>query len=273
MKKLLAVLVLVLFGTMSYAQWSGGAGSQWLLTPGNVGIGVTGAALTGDIMVSDPTGAASLILNTTATPTGAGTYTLGQYDMRFNGTTGTASFYRNVLRKNLVSGNIEMLQTLRNSAGATLNFLWVDLNSTEFEMQSGIGNATFKNNGNVYFYNGATAGSGSVGIGVTSIEAGVKLAIAGKVTCKEIEVKLTGFPDYVFASDYKLRSLYDVENFINLNKHLPDVPSAAEITSKGMNVGDMNATLMQKVEELTLYMINLQKENDALKARVSNLEK
>ena len=101
----------------------------------------------------------------------------------------------------------------------------------------------------------------------------MKLAVGGKVACKEVEVTLAYFPDFVFSSDYKLRSLYDVENFINTNKHLPDVPSAKEVASNGVNLGDMNATLLQKVEELTLYMIQLQKENDALKARVSNLEK
>ncbi|HPS63504.1 MAG TPA: hypothetical protein PLK82_10615, partial [Bacteroidales bacterium] len=84
---------------------------------------------------------------------------------------------------------------------------------------------------------------------------------------------LTGMPDYVFNKDYKLRSLYDVENFINTNKHLPGVPSEKEVVGKGLNLGDMNSVLLQKVEELTLYMINLQKENDALKVRVSNLEK
>jgi hypothetical protein len=201
MKKILAVLVLVLFGTMSYAQWSGGTGSQWLLTPGNVGIGVSGAALTGDIMVTDPTGPATIILNTTATPTGTVSYNFCQYDMRWNGTTG--DYYRNVLKRNMANNHTEMLQMLHNSAGVTMNFLYVDLNTQAFQMMSGIGDATFNNYGNIYFNNN-TGQAGAVGIGVTSIEAGVKLAISGKVTCKEIEVKLAGFPDYVFANDYKL---------------------------------------------------------------------
>jgi hypothetical protein len=270
MKKLLAILALVLFGTMSYAQWSGGTGNQYLLTPGNVGIGVT--APTNTIQATETTKAAALILNTTVTPTGTVSYNLAQYDMRWNGNTG--DYYRNVIRRNMVTNHTEMLQTLHSAAplNQTMNFMYVDLNTQKFEMQAGIIDGEFKNAGNILFNNGV-GNLGYVGIGVTSIESGVRLAVAGKVTCKEIEVKLTGFPDFVFANDYKLRSLYDVENFINTNKHLPDVPSAAEITSKGMNVGDMNATLMQKVEELTLYMINLQKENDALKARVSNLEK
>ena len=269
MKKILAIFVLVLVSAMSYAQWSGGTGNQYLLTTGNVGIGVSGASLTGDLMVTDAAGPASFVLNTTTTPTGSSTFTLGQYDMRFNGTTG--DFYRNVLRKNMVNGHIEMLQTLRSSATSqTLNFLWVDLDAAKFEMQAGIIDAEFKNSGNTLFNQTGAVG---IGMGATPIPAGAKLAIGGKVVCKEVEVTLTGLPDFVFNSDYKLRSLYDVENFINANKHLPDVPSEKEVLANGMNLGDMNAVLLLKVEELTLYMIDLKKENDALKARVSNLEK
>jgi len=116
--------------------------------------------------------------------------------------------------------------------------------------------------------------SGYVGIGTTvAPAAGVKLAVNGKVNCKEVEVTLTGWSDFVFNSDYKLRNLYDVENFIAQNKHLPDVPSATEVMTKGSNLGEMDAVLLQKIEELTLYMIDLKKENDALKTRISNLEK
>jgi hypothetical protein len=113
----------------------------------------------------------------------------------------------------------------------------------------------------------------AIGMGALPIPAGVKLAVGGKVVCKEVEVTLTGMPDYVFRSDYKLRSLYEVENFIKANSHLPEVPSEAEVLANGLNLGDMNAVLLKKVEELTLYMIELKKENDALKSRVENLEK
>ncbi len=258
MKKLLAVLVLVLCGTVTFAQWSGGTGNQYLLTPGNVGIGVT--APTADIQVTDPSGPATIVLNSDLTiPAGTGVYTVGQYDMRHMGNTGI--FYRNVLRKNRDNGHYEMMQTLKN-AGGNLNFMYVDLTSGKFEVQEGVVDVAFKNQGTL-----------AIGMGTTAVPAGAKVAIGGKIVCKEVEVTLTGMPDYVFNQDYKLRSLYDVENFINTNKHLPDVPSEKEVVANGLNLGDMNAILLQKVEELTLYMINLQKENDALKVRVSNLEK
>jgi hypothetical protein len=254
MKKLLVVLALVLLGSVSYAQWSGGTGNQYLMTSGNVGIGIT--APVADVSVYDPTGVAAILLDCGTT----GNTTKGQYTMQANG---GLDFYRNVLRKNAL-GQYEMLQTLQSSAPGVgaMAFLYVNTTTKKFEMRSGIADVEFQNTGTYSF-----------GMGGLAVPAGAKMAIGGKVVCKEIEVTLTGLPDFVFSSDYKLRSLYDVENFINSNKHLPDVPSAREVTEKGLNLGNMNATLLQKVEELTLYMIQLQKENDALKTRVSNLEK
>jgi hypothetical protein len=269
MKKILAIVAFVLVGVASYAQWSAGPNNVWLLTTGNVGVGLTNPSA--DLHVNDASGTASLVLNSTAVPSTAGPSTnLAQYDMRFNGVSG--SYYRNVLRKNNVNGNIEMLQTLVHG-GNTLNFMFVDLVTKKFEMQAGIEVAEFKNNGDVFFNNNISGGTGRVGIGTTGIATGVKLQVGGKVKCQEVEVAVTPWPDHVFKTGYNLMSLNEVEAFINANSHLPGVPSEAEVAENGVNIGKMNATLLQKVEELTLYMIDLKKENDALKARVSNLEK
>ncbi|MEI6433676.1 MAG: hypothetical protein WCP32_02450 [Bacteroidota bacterium] len=129
--------------------------------------------------------------------------------------------------------------------------------------------------------NAATAlylkANGNLGIGTTNPLAKLSVngtgTFNGKVKCTEIEVLTAAFPDYVFKAGYNLRPLSEVESFINLNKHLPDVPSEATVLANGLNLGEMNTTLLQKVEELTLYMIQLQKDNDALKTRISNLEK
>jgi hypothetical protein len=75
-------------------------------------------------------------------------------------------------------------------------------------------------------------------------------------------------PDYVFEKDYKLRSLKEVEAYITNNRHLPEVPSAESIENKGANLVDMNLTLLKKVEELTLYVIQQQKEIEALKEKI-----
>jgi len=87
----------------------------------------------------------------------------------------------------------------------------------------------------------------------------------GKITTKEVEVTLTGWPDYVFDEEYQLTPLSEVEKFVKENGHLPGIKSAKEIEENGLSLGEMNKNLMEKVEELTLYIIQLQKEVDALK--------
>ncbi|MBN1599401.1 MAG: hypothetical protein JW894_13995 [Bacteroidales bacterium] len=94
----------------------------------------------------------------------------------------------------------------------------------------------------------------------------------GKVTCKEIEVKLDVWSDYVFRDSYELRTLNEVEKFISENNHLPEVPSEEEVITNGVNLGEMNALLLKKIEELTLYIIGQQKEIESLKAEMQNLK-
>lgn len=105
---------------------------------------------------------------------------------------------------------------------------------------------------------------GDAGVGTVGI--GYKLAVKGKVICEELKVKYSGtWPDHVFGQDYKLRDLNEVEKFITENKHLPDVPSEVEVQENGIEAGQMDATLLKKIEELTLYMIEMNKEIQGLK--------
>lgn len=113
--------------------------------------------------------------------------------------------------------------------------------------------------------------NGNVLIG-TPNDHGFKLAVNGNIRAKEIRVQ-TDWADYVFADDYQLRPLDEVATYIQENKHLPGIKSAAEIQSEGLDVADATTRMMAKIEELTLYLIDLKKENDALKARVNDLEK
>jgi len=107
---------------------------------------------------------------------------------------------------------------------------------------------------------------GNVGIGGI-LNPQSTLAVNGKITCKEVEVTLDGWADYVFNDDYKLSPLSEVEKFIKENKHLPGIPSQQEIVKNGLSVGEMNVKFMEKIEELTLYIIELQKEIDNLKEK------
>lgn len=98
---------------------------------------------------------------------------------------------------------------------------------------------------------------------------GYMLAVDGGIICEELKVQMTPFPDYVFADNYQLRSLEEVENHIREHKRLPGMPAAAVVDQEGMNVGELSTKLVEKVEELTLYILQLQKEIDQLKSAQS----
>ena len=99
--------------------------------------------------------------------------------------------------------------------------------------------------------------NGNVGIGTVNPGA-FRLAVNGKIRAKEIKVE-AGWSDFVFEDDYYLRPLTDVEAFIQTHKHLPDIPSAQEVEENGVNLGEMESKLLQKIEELTLYIIEQEK--------------
>ena len=119
--------------------------------------------------------------------------------------------------------------------------------------------------------------AGSVLIGNTNLPAGYKLYVEQGILTEKVKVavKTSGeWSDYVFANNYKLLPLTEVEEYINANSHLPGVPSAEEVVSDGINIAKMDAKLLEKIEELTLYIIdmnkrieNLEKENKELKAK------
>jgi Phage T4 tail fibre len=113
---------------------------------------------------------------------------------------------------------------------------------------------------------------GNVGIGTLTPDA--KLTVKGNIHTQEVKVDLNGAvaPDYVFEKDYKLPSLESVKEYIDTNKHLPEVPSAKEMEEKGINVSEMNMLLLKKVEELTLYMIELKSENQSMKKVIEELK-
>ncbi len=126
------------------------------------------------------------------------------------------------------------------------------------------------------FFNVLGTGSGtavSIGgaIGPTGIGSGTfsnySLSVDGQIVAKEIVVTTTGWEDTVFSNNYQLKPLADVESYIQRNHHLPDVPAADEVVCTGISLGDMNKMLMQKVEELTLYTINLEKRLKQLEAK------
>ncbi|WP_299187056.1 hypothetical protein [uncultured Aquimarina sp.] len=99
--------------------------------------------------------------------------------------------------------------------------------------------------------------NGYLGIGTTTPDA--KLAVNGNIHTKEVKVDLIGWADYVFKKDYNLPTLQQVEDHINTKGHLINIPSAAEVAENGIQLGEMNAKLLEKIEELTLYTIAQEK--------------
>lgn len=136
-----------------------------------------------------------------------------------------------------------------------------------------IGNTTFASSAKFWL-----EANGNLGLGVANPSE--RLEVNGTIRSKKVKVEASVWPDYVFSSSYKLRTLNELEQFIQQNQHLPEVPSAEEVEANGLDLGDMEATLLKKIEELTLYVIeqnkrleNLETENKELKKEVAGLKK
>ncbi|MET3020944.1 hypothetical protein [Flavobacterium hydatis] len=122
----------------------------------------------------------------------------------------------------------------------------------------------FSSSINNWEFNGTNlAYSGNVGIG-TATTGTHKLAVDGSIGAREIKVEITTWPDYVFKKEYSLPTLTEVEKHIIEKGHLKDIPTQEEALKNGINLGEMNAKLLQKIEELTLYMIVVNNKVDNL---------
>jgi hypothetical protein len=134
------------------------------------------------------------------------------------------------------------------------------VNKTVAGVTSGSTNMTLSNAGNLL-------------IG-TSTDIGYKLAVNGDAIFTKVKVKqYSAWPDYVFRNDHKLPSLNELEKYIQKNNHLPDVPSAREVEENGLDLGDNQAILLKKIEELTLYIIDINKKLEKLSEENSELKK
>ncbi len=123
------------------------------------------------------------------------------------------------------------------------------------------GSISFRNSNNVSLF---ISKNNNVGIGTTNPN-GYKLAVKGTAHILKLVVNTYDWGDYVFDEDYKLLDLNELEDYIKKYKHLPNIPSESEVKENGIDVAEMNKLLLQKIEELTLYVIELQKQIDELK--------
>lgn len=137
--------------------------------------------------------------------------------------------------------------------------------NTIFKLHSGLAiGSPFVSDGNGGYVDKATIVFDGRSGNITSLG----IITSKKIHCSEVTVDVNIPADYVFKSDYKLMSLKEVEQFVKTNSHLPEIPSANEIKEKGFNVGEMQNKLLQKVEELTLYIIEQDKKIKLLEEKL-----
>ncbi len=144
----------------------------------------------------------------------------------------------------------------KNTGGgqSNINFIDAKANGKSIFTLNGLGNA---------FLNGNMA------IGTLDSK-GYKLAVAGSMIAESVKIKLqSAWPDYIFNKDYKILSIDDIEAYIKTNHHLPEIPSASDVEKTGLDLGVINTKLLQKIEELTLYIIDLRKGNLELKENIT----
>lgn len=182
----------------------------------------------------------------------------------------------------VVGNEIRLTGTGTSGAGSSCNLTFYD--SDGVTRRGYLGDASLGNT-DLYMsveggggYNLTTGGAvrlhctptGNIGVGTLNPDQ--LFTVNGTIHSKSVVVDLSIVPDYVFKPAYKLPTLDYIKNYIDKNSHLPEVPSEAEIKKDGLDVGEMNAILLKKVEELTLYLIDEHKANKTLEAEVSDLK-
>ncbi len=187
-----------------------------------------------------------------------------------------------------VKGDVSVIGGMSvNATGSTFNVGLTGSGGITFKNESSTGNTISsnhqgKNNSLAFKASSFTFTAGNVSMAKN-------LDVAGKITChneievtalnadaikaKDLNLELPNAADYVFDDNYNLKSLKEVETYVKANKHLPGVPSASEIAENGLSVSQMSNILLEKVEELTLHLIQLEKENQNLKEKVEELNK
>ena len=165
-----------------------------------------------------------------------------------------------------------MYQGSWGTAQYASNYRFIDIQSTEegnilavnaYGMGIGFNPPSYSSPDKLYI-------NGNVGIGTTNPTS--KLTVAGNINSREVKVTVDAGADFVFENNYNLPSLDAVNKYIKENKHLPEIASADEMKKEGINLSEMNIKLLQKIEEMTLYMIQQNKSIEELKQEIKNIK-
>ena len=232
-------------------------------TSGNVGIGTTTPQAKLDVIGSNNTAVMKATLMPMQNESGLTGIIVN--DASNNGNLTALNIQRNGTPKFWVSGQGNVFATgdieIGRGDGHDTKLRFHNYNSSWYSVGIDMSDGRFKINAGANLGDAthlAMDWNGNVGIGTASPQS--KLAVNGTITAKEIIVSSTGWSDFVFDENYKLKSLNEVEEFIKANKHLPEIPNAKMVEENGVAVGEMQSKLLQKIEELTLYVIELKKE-------------
>jgi len=174
---------------------------------------------------------------------------------------------------NNVTWNYSLGKNVRMVSAPVAGFFFTDGGNTAFlnGPQNTAGSTT-----DDCFYGMVLYNSGQVGVGtsynVSSFnDASYKLYVEGGIRTRKVKVDQNTWADYVFHASYHLRPLSELEQYIQQNHHLPEVPSAEEVEKDGLNLGDNQATLLKKIEELTLYVIEQNKKQEEQQELIKKL--
>lgn len=278
MKKL--TLLIVLITSMSYAQITDETGATLLI--GNIGIGMTptttsdyklevngGGKFMNKLLIENEVFDSKFVLFTSPYINLQSLHFRDNNDfIRFRA---WSSYNASQIELNGISGN--RLFTINNgNLGA--NNVFLEMPEDDSRIVIG-GNGNYLLQHKLVVKNGSALVEGdiltnsNIGIGTSSFVDGAdtyKLSVEGKVRAHAVKV-YTSWADYVFEDNYNLPTLKEVEAYIQENGHLKDIPSAEEVEESGIELGEMNKLLLQKIEELTLYTIQLKKEIDQLQSK------
>ncbi|MCH7403552.1 tail fiber protein [Belliella kenyensis] len=171
----------------------------------------------------------------------------------------------------LVEGQLSLRSSDDNSAG---NISTTEepgnQNGIRIYANRGSGKIVFETNGGGYAEKMRVSNNGNVGIGTTTPSN--KLEVNGTIRAKEVKLEATNWPDYVFEKDYELMPLEAVKSFIDQKGHLPGLKSAKEYEEEGVNMLELNQKLLEKVEELTLYVLQIKYKNDEIREEIKILK-
>ncbi|WP_214073225.1 hypothetical protein [Mucilaginibacter sp. dw_454] len=235
-------------GTGRYNLYMSGTAVNYMA--GNLGLGV-----------SSPTTALQISGNRTQAAWGVvgGYFYVGQNSLIDNSTAANAS-----VNNNMVSSFAQATLSATNSGITYVNASTVYIAGPPLAGT----NTTLTHSYALYSGSGTNYFGGNVGIGTTTPREA--LSVNGNIRSKQVKVELANWPDYVFKPAYYLPSLADLKIYIDANHHLPDMPTEQEVTKDGLNLGEVVKLQTQKIEELTLYVIQEQAENGKLKKEQQN---